>query len=342
MWNTYHSWFELRNYLALSKRKSTQDSLVLVLEILKRIPKHRKITALEIREQLEAIGISRDIRTIQRNLEMLSEYFAIDRDTRSKPYGYSFERSSHTLGASSLNTHESLLLALAEKHLKLLLPKDVMQSLRPHFTEAKYNLEFDPKNHKDRVWKDKIKVVTESQPLLAPKIDNKVLESISKALYEDRLLTVTYHNANKQVRTSTVMPLGLAQQGVRLYLVCRFEGFNNERSLAVHRINDAIVSSFNFKRPETFSLAKYDSDGRFGFGEGESCQVQFDIDKQAGYHLVETPLSEDQAIEELESAYRVSATVIDSFLLDKWLKSFGTDVCNIYKKKGNSNVYSAP
>ncbi|CAK2219473.1 WYL domain-containing protein [Vibrio crassostreae] len=328
--------------MALSKRKSTQDSLVLVLEILKRIPKHRKITALEIREQLEAIGISRDIRTIQRNLEMLSEHFAIDRDTRSKPYGYSFERSSHTLGASSLNAHESLLLALAEKHLKLLLPKDVMQSLRPHFTEAKYNLEFDPKNHKDRVWKDKIKVVTESQPLLAPKIDNKVLESISKALYEDRLLTVTYHNANKQVRTSTVMPLGLAQQGVRLYLVCRFEGFNNERSLAVHRINDAIVSSFNFKRPESFSLAKYDSDGRFGFGEGESCQVQFDIDKQAGYHLVETPLSEDQAIEELESTYRVSATVIDSFLLDKWLKSFGTDVCNIYKKKGNSNVYSAP
>ncbi|TOL80716.1 WYL domain-containing protein, partial [Vibrio parahaemolyticus] len=59
-----------------------------MLEILKRIPKHRKITALEIREQLEVIGISRDIRTIQRNLEMLSEHFPIDRDTRSKPYGY--------------------------------------------------------------------------------------------------------------------------------------------------------------------------------------------------------------------------------------------------------------
>ncbi|TOL91595.1 WYL domain-containing protein, partial [Vibrio parahaemolyticus] len=73
---------------------------------------------------------------------------------------------------------------------------DVMQSLRPHFTEARYNLEFDPKNHKDRVWKYKIKVVRESQPLLAPKIDNKVLENISKALYEDRFLTVTYHNAN--------------------------------------------------------------------------------------------------------------------------------------------------
>ncbi|KOO09045.1 helix-turn-helix transcriptional regulator [Vibrio hepatarius] len=326
----------------MSNRKSTQDSLAIALEILKRIPRHKKITALELRDQLEAIGIFRDIRTIQRNLEMLSEHFDIDRDTRSKPYGYSFGRSCHVLGVSSLNAHESLLLALAEKHLKFLLPKDVVSSLRTHFNEAKYNLEFDPKNHKDRVWKNKIKLVRESQPLLAPKIDKTVLENISKALYEDRLLKVTYHNANKQTRKATIMPLGLAQQGVRLYLVCRFEGFDNERSLAVHRINDATVSSFRFKRPEGFSLAKYDSDGRFGFGEGEHCRVQFDINKQAGYHLLETPLSEDQVVEELENIYRISATVIDSLLLDRWLKSFGSDVCNIHKKRGHNNVYSAP
>lgn len=325
----------------MSKRRSTQDSLVLALEILKRIPRHKKITALELRDQLEAIGILRDIRTIQRNLEMLSQHFAIDRDIRSKPYGYSFGSSCHVLGVSSLNAHESLLLALAEKHLKFLLPKDVVSSLRTHFNEAKYNLKFNPKNHKDRLWEDKIKLVRESQPLLPPKIDKTVLENISKALYEDRLLTVMYHNAKKQTRKATIMPLGLALQGVRLYLVCRFEGFGNERSLAVHRIDDAQISSFQFKRPEDFSLAKYDSDGRFGFGEGEHCRVQFDINKQAGYHLLETPLSEDQVVEEFENTYRISATVIDSLLLDKWLKSFGSDVYNI-EKKGNNNVYSTP
>ena len=143
----------------MSNRKSTQDSLSIALEILKRIPRHKKTTALELRDQLEAIGIFRDIRTIQRNLEMLSEHFAIDRDTRSKPYGYSFGSSCDVLGVSSLNAHESLLLALAEKHLKFLLPKDVVSSLRTHFNEAKYNLEFDPKNHKDREWKNKIKLV---------------------------------------------------------------------------------------------------------------------------------------------------------------------------------------
>ncbi|WP_050554382.1 MULTISPECIES: helix-turn-helix transcriptional regulator [Vibrio] len=328
--------------MALSNRKTTQDSLVLALEILKRIPKHRKVTALEVREQLEAIGLSRDIRTIQRNLEMLSEHLAIDRDTRSKPYGYSLRSSGPEFGVSFLNAHESLLLALAEKHLRFLLPKDVVRSLRTHFNEARYNLEFEPKNIKDRVWKDKIKIVREAQPLLAPKVNKEVLENISQALYNDRLLTVIYHNKSNQTRKATIMPLGLAQQGVRLYLVCRFEGFDNERSLAVHRIHDAKVSSFSFKRPADFSLEKYDSDGRFGFGEGERCWLQFEICKQAGYHLLETPLSEDQIVLELENSYRISATVIDSLLLDKWLRSFGSDVCNIHKNKGNKNVHSEP
>tara|TARA_Y100000296_G_scaffold86795_1_gene127884 strand:- start:2694 stop:3512 length:819 start_codon:yes stop_codon:yes gene_type:complete len=269
---------------------------------------------------------------------MLSEHFSIDRDTRSKPYGYSFGSGCHSLGVSSLNAHESLVFSLSEKHLKFLLPKDVLNSLRTYFNEAQYNLKFNPENHKDHEWKDKIRIVRESQPLLPPKIEKGVLENISKALYEDRLLTVTYHNANGKKIKATIWPLGLAQQGVRLYLVCRFEGFDNERSLAVHRIDNAQVSSFQFKRPEGFSLAKYDSDGRFGFGEGEHCRVQFDINKQAGYHLLETPLSEDQIVEEFDNIYRISATVIDSLVLDRWLKSFGSDVQNI-NKKGNNNVY---
>ncbi len=46
------------------------------------------------------------------------------------------------------------------------------------------------------------------------------------------------------------MPLGLAQQGQRMYLVCRFDGYNNERSIAVHRVRKATVSSFGFERPK--------------------------------------------------------------------------------------------
>lgn len=315
----------------MSQRKNTQDSLILALEILKRIPKFKKVTTSELGQQLEAIGITRSIRTIQRCVEMLSEHFTIVRDTRSKPYGYSWGNESRQFLASTLNIHESLLLALAEEHLQVLMPAALINSLEPFFSEARYNLNYDPKNVRGRIWRDKVRVVREAQPLLAPKIDQSVLENISNALYEDRLLSLSYRNSKGYLRQASVMPLGLALQGVRLYLICRFDGYDNERSLAIHRIEDAKISTFNFKRPSDFSLEKYDNDGRFGFGEGKVCVVKFDISKDAGFHLFETPLSADQTAIEIGEKLSISATVINSSLLDRWLKSFGSDVCNVVK-----------
>ena len=61
----------------MSSRSSNNEVASLSLEILKRIPKKRKITAKEIQEQLSSSGIERSLRTIQRNLDMLSRDFDI-------------------------------------------------------------------------------------------------------------------------------------------------------------------------------------------------------------------------------------------------------------------------
>jgi hypothetical protein len=49
-----------------------------------------------------------------------------------------------------------------------------------------------------------------------------------------------------------------------------------------------------FCRPAVFKLDQYDDDGSFGFGEVERINLKFRIDKDAGRHLLETPLSADQ------------------------------------------------
>jgi predicted DNA-binding transcriptional regulator YafY len=129
------------------------------------------------------------------------------------------------------------------------------------------------------------------------------------------------------------MPLGLAQQGPRLYLVCRYEDFDNERSLALHRIHSAKASTLGFERPPGFDLKKYDADGRFGFGDGTQVRLSFHIEKEAGFHLTESPLSLDQQVQELPDGWlRVSATVVDSAMLDWWLRGFGDALCNIHKE----------
>jgi predicted DNA-binding transcriptional regulator YafY len=127
------------------------------------------------------------------------------------------------------------------------------------------------------------------------------------------------------------MPLGLAQQGPRMYLVCRFEGYDNERCLALHRIVSAQASTLTFDRPKEFNLKQFDEDGRFGYGDGNKIRLSFRIEKSAGLHLVECPLSADQRVVEMDDAYEITATVVDSDMLDWWLRGFGDAVTFIRK-----------
>ncbi len=169
-----------------------------------------------------------------------------------------------------------------------------------------------------------------TQPLLPPTVDPKVFETVSMALYENHWLQLDYKNAAGRRAEIEVMPLGLAQQGPRLYLVCRYRGYDNERTLALHRILSAMKSISSFKRPKEFDLEKYDDDGRFGFGDGRRIRLTFQIQKEAGYHLLESRLSEDQEVREIGDHYEISATVVDTEQLNWWLRGFGDQVTHVH------------
>ena len=64
----------------MAKRSDTLETVLLAIELLRRIPRGRKVTASELHGQLKDAGIERDLRTIQRQLGMLSEHFEIERD----------------------------------------------------------------------------------------------------------------------------------------------------------------------------------------------------------------------------------------------------------------------
>ncbi len=307
----------------MAKRTSTSESLVVAFELLKRIPRSHHVTARELHRQLNEVGIARELRTVQRSLEMLCEHFEILRDDLTKPYGYRWNKGADEISLPKLSSVDALLLSLAQEHLKYLLPANLTSSLEVFFQEAKYQLNPTTGSLKDREWLKKVAVVSETLPLLPPQIDNVVFKQVSDALYHNRYLTIDYVNANQRQKTSLVMPLGLAQQGQRLYLVCRFDGYDNERTVAIHRIKKATTSTFKFDRPKEFKLNQYYLDGRFGFGEGDKCSIRFCIAKHAGFYLKETPLSSDQTIEEHSDFFIVAATVVKSKQLDRWILGFG-------------------
>lgn len=319
----------------MAKRSDTRETVLLALELMRRIPRNRTITAKELCDQLADTEVARDLRTIQRQLDMLSEYFEIDRDDSEKPYRYCWKERARGMALPTLTEQESLLLSLAEQHLRNLLPTSLMKSMSGFFLQARTNLsplnESKDKVKREREWLSKVRVVSTTQPLIPPKIKAEIFEQVSNALYSNLWLAIEYDNASGKCIKAEIMPLGLAQQGSRFYLVCRFRGYENERSLALHRISSAQASTLTFERPKDFDLEHYDNDGRFGFGDGERIKLTFHIDKAAGLHLTESPLSRDQQVKELADYYEITATVVDSAMLEWWLRGFGDSIWGVQK-----------
>lgn len=318
----------------MALRNDSLDTALLLVEILKRIPRQRRVTAAELHKQLAAHGYDRSIRTIQRHLDTLSMVFGLERDERSKPFGYRWREQAPALSLPGLTAQESLLLQLAQAHLQALLPPRLMRSMEPYFEQAGRTLDAnahpgDAQARSARQWLRKVRVVPTSQPLLPPKIAPEVFEEVTTALQDNRWLQVRYRNAAQQQSDACVMPLGLVQQGTSLYLVCRFEGYGNERNLALHRMASAEAQLRGFQYPDDFDLARYEADGRFGYGEGARIHLRFCISKPAGLHLTEARLSEDQTVQEHPDHYAISATVVDSSMLTWWLRGFGEAVWGV-------------
>lgn len=306
------------------KRTKTQETAKYVKELLKRIPLNDYVSASKLKEQLDSAGYVKDIRTLQRHLTDLELRGEITSEGTTRKT-YKKLPIKHNLFVNGLTPNESLFMTLAQEHLRYLLPAKLMQSMESFFDQAKSNLTKDLSNlakaKLEREWKTKVRVVADIQPLIPPKIAEGVFEAVSDALYNNFWLDVRFHNASGYTNDYKIMPMGLAQQGTCLYLVCRFDGYDNNRNLAVHRIESAKSTNLPFERPTDFDLEKYDKQGGFGFGEGKQVALTFHVKESRGKFLHEARLSEDQVITKLEDGtLEVKATVVASALLDKWLR----------------------
>lgn len=317
------------------KKGDTLETLRTALLILKHLSSREDRTTAEIQQHLENHGIVRDVRTIQRLMKVLTEVCGVVCNDKSKPYGYRWPASAKEFSVRALTEPQALLLLLAQKHLQPLLPAEMLRPLSEFFTEAQAHVDRpmlqalgENKQHAAE-WLDKVRVVSATQPLLPPTIDETVFSTISHALYANKWLDIDYTNQKQEAKSARVMPLGLAQQGERLYLVCRFQGYDNERTLVLNRIQKAWAGLETFERPKNFDIDQYDEDGRFGTDQGPSIRLQFNITKAAGLHLTESWLSHDQHIEDHGPYYAIAATVKDTSRLRQWLLGFGDAVWGV-------------
>jgi len=144
------------------------DPLLRQWEMLKLIPRERKITTKELQSKLEGLGFTVTRRTLERDLERLSIPFCLEVDTRNKPYGWRYALNTKMPSIPGLTASEALTLLLLQKYLKNLLPVAVSDNLAAQFSAAQQYFTQEHPEMRLFDWLKRVQVVSPGPSLLPP------------------------------------------------------------------------------------------------------------------------------------------------------------------------------
>lgn len=313
----------------MGANKSGADTLLRQWHMLRQVPRYpQKVEVSDLRARLAAAGFEVTPRTIQRDLNELSLTFPLVSDERERPFGWSWEKSAPAFDLPNLSNQEALAFAMIERYLRPLLPHALVDQLNPYFDCAKRRLGAETPARGNRSWLGKVAVVQPTQNLIPPKVDAAVHAAVTDALLLDRRLRIFYRRKGEPAAKEYVLsPLGLVQRGPLTYVVGVPWEFEDVRTFALHRIQKATMLDLAAKRPKGFSLEDKIEAGMLHFGAGGSIRLEAIYETAAAEHLLETPLSPDQAITPIDADHvRLEATVLDTPQLRWWLLGFGERV----------------
>lgn len=268
-------------------------------------------------------------RTVQRDLVELSAVFPLAVDDREKPFGWSWQRDASSFDLPGLSIPEALTLTLVEQHLRDQLPPSALNALQPRFQSAARILASADGSAMSKAWLKKVRTIAPLQPLLPPVIDDYCQRTVYLALMQDQRLRLHYKKRDAAAVTvyEAVHPLGIVQKGKLIYLVCMLSDYDDVRTLALHRVQQAHLIYEPARRKPGFDLDQFIASGEFGFKTGEPIVLRATFQRAVGEHLFETPLSFDQVLEAAEDgALSLTATVPSTRTLVFWLTGFGPAV----------------
>lgn len=292
------------------------------LDMLRLIPRDpQRIDTQRLQMKLSDIGYEISLRSLQRDLAEASRRFPLMSDEESKPFGWYFPKN-YLLELPGMDSPVALAFSILNQHASHLLPSAVLDQLSPWFEQAEVVL--DAKSSGLRQWRDHLRVVPDWMPRLSPKLQPGVFEAVQTALLHGRKLEGEYQGrSDPEPKSVTINPLGLVSRQKIYYLVCTLWHYENPVQLALHRFAEARVLEDTAMDVPAFDLDEYVESGAFGVLLGPPIKIKLRFQRKAGMHLLETPISEDQEVEEDgEDHFILSATVPDNAMLRWWVASF--------------------
>jgi len=301
------------------------DTLIRQWQMLRLIPRHpSKVSTTDLIQLLADEGFEITQRSLQRDLLKLSDIYPLQRDERSKPYGWSWVSDASVMDIPGMDSHTALAFWLADQHLKPLLPKTTLRKLQSHFKAATDKLNHIQTDQGMPGWRNKIRVLHRGPNLQSPVIDEDIQNQVYDALLKNRKLSICYQPRESGQKEYDINPLGLVLKDGVSYLVCSIGHYTDIRLLTLHRIIKADILDVPVLVPTGFNLDDYIASGELDFVIKGEVLFKAIFSKSAAFHLAERPLSNDQTIvDQNNGKMLISATILDTSELRWWLLSFG-------------------
>jgi predicted DNA-binding transcriptional regulator YafY len=327
----------------------TNNTLTRQWQTLRLLPRSPKsITVYELWKKLEQKGYSITRRTLERDLLLLKDEFALNVNDSKRPQQWGWDAEAPPMLAPLLSHSESLTLLMAEQYLSGVLPASTLGNMRHYFKLANESLA--PQNSKpsESNWRNKVRMLPSNQALLPPMIDDIVLAHIQESLLLEKQCLVRYYkrdyksDATRLERRNTypIHPLALIQRGPLLYLICTIKTYTDIKILAMHRIEAVELTNEPIIKPIDFNLDTYIASGALGWGsQSETIVLDAKFTGLAGVSIQEIPLSNDQTMTMTESGdWILKATVQWTPQLEWWLLAFGTGVTVLAPESLRSHI----
>jgi predicted DNA-binding transcriptional regulator YafY len=173
-----------------------------------------------------------------------------------------------SLSLAGINQEELIAMGVLQHYGTDLVSQRVRRVLEPYFYRAKEEMVdrgiatglSEPKATKTvDAWLTKVAVLPAVLPFKRPEVNAEVEATIHEALFNQHTLSLRFKNKSKELKKPgmTVSPLGIVQQGVRIYLVALDHYANQVKTFLLHRIASVGPAREEYRAPKGWNLKQF-------------------------------------------------------------------------------------
>ena len=188
----------------------------------------------ELHELLVGEGYQVDIRSVQRDVKALSKVFDIENDGNKDQPGWFWKKDAKRIELPNMDPCVALTFKMAEHYLKGIMPPSSIKNLSSYFSNAQKLLKHNQDNKLSN-WDDKVAIISRTQPLIAPDINEQLLDKIYAGLLSETQLKVHYQPKYSIPGDYTINPLAVVTIDEVIYLVGTVWKYTDIRQFALHR-----------------------------------------------------------------------------------------------------------